>query len=398
MYTMAFALLSVFLQTQTLDTGYYYFGNTNVIGVGMLEGEEKEGEWKVYVRNNPEELPKSSLLQADPEEFERGFKQEFPLFVIDFEKGVPNGRFLENHPNGKPKVVAHMIDGVLDGEFSEFQEDGELHFTGAILQDKKDGEWIEYLKSGEIKSSLIYSQGYLDGKSHGYFPDGSVEWEGVFKKGELDGPYAYYLPDSGIKFKGQFAKNIPVGEWFEKLEIVPGFYRKGTYKNGLKEGEWQLLGSEGKILQAEQYKKGKLISLGEFQIPNPELDKNKVKNGNGKRYFYNEEGQILAKGKISKGMVKGNWYFYFPDSNRISALGQLSGSERVGTWYFYSFDGEILDQIAYGREKGESNSGQDSLKLDSGRPGIPFGSGSPLTPDKFAETQMRMSTMGQFLK
>ena len=96
-------------------------------------------------------------------------------------------------------------------------------------------------------------------------------------------------------------------------------------------------------------------------------------------------------------MVKGKWYFYCPESNRISALGQLAGSERVGTWYFYSFDGEILDQIAYGREKGKSYSGQDSLKLDSGRPGVPYGSGSPFIADKFAYTQMNMATMGSFL-
>jgi antitoxin component YwqK of YwqJK toxin-antitoxin module len=398
MYTIAIALLSVFLQTQTLDTGYYYFGNTNVIGVGILEGKEKEGEWKVYGRNDPEELPRNSLLQADPKEFAQDFNQESPLYVIFFEKGVPNGRFLENHPNGKPKVITYMTDGVLDGEFSEFYEEGKLHYTGTVLQGKKDGEWTEYLKSGELKTSASYSQGYLDGKSIGYFPDGSVEWEKVFRKGELEGPYAYYLPDSGIKIKGQYANNIPVGEWLEKLEIVPGFYREGAYKNGFKEGEWHLVDSDRKFLQAELYEEGRLISVGKFQLPNPELDRSKVKNSSGKRYFYNEEGQILAKGKISKGVEKGNWYFYFPESNRISALGQLSGSERVGTWYFYSFDGEILDQIAYGREKRKSDSLPYTLNPGNSRSGFPNGVGSPLTPDRFAETQMHMSTMGQFLK
>ncbi|WP_075351690.1 toxin-antitoxin system YwqK family antitoxin [Algoriphagus marinus] len=394
MYLIAFALVSLFLQTETLDTGYYYFGNTNLIGVGVIEGEEKEGEWKVYTKNDPDELPKNSLLQADPEEFARDYNQEFPLFVIVFQKGVPNGSFLENHPNGQPKIVTNMTNGVLDGDFTEFDEEGELHFTGTILEGKKDGEWIEYLKSGELKTSLSYSQGYLDGKSIGYFPDGSVEWEGVFKKGELDGPYAYYLPDSEIKYKGQFAKNIPVGEWLEKLEILPGFYRKGTYKNGLKEGEWQLVDSEEKFLQAEQYQQGKLVSLGEFQFENLELDKSKVKNGNGKRYFYNEQGQVLAKGKISKGIQKGTWYFYFPESNRISALGQLSGNERVGIWRFYSFDGDILDQIAYNKEQGKSYGAGDTLKLADGQSGFPNG----LNADKFASTQMNMATMGQFLK
>jgi antitoxin component YwqK of YwqJK toxin-antitoxin module len=394
MYSMAFALLSVVLQVQTLDTGYYYFGNTNVIGVGMLEGEEKEGEWKVYARKEPEVLPKSSLLLADPKEFAQDFNQEFPLFVITFEKGVPNGHFLENHPNGKPKVVAHMTNGVLDGEFVQFHEDGELHFTGAILQGKKDGEWVEYLKSGELRTSLIYSQGELEGKSQGYFPDGSVEWEGEFKKGELDGPYAYYLPDSGIIFKGQFAKNVQVGEWLEKLEIVPGFYRKGTYKNGLKEGEWQLVGSEGKILQAEQYEKGKLMSLGDFQLLNPKLDKSNVKNGRGKRYFYTEQGQILAKGKLSKGIEKGTWYFYFPESNRISALGQLAGSERVGTWYFYNFDGDIMEQIAYDEGKVKSSTGQNTWKWADGQSGFP----NKLNATRFESTQMVMANMGQFLK
>lgn len=359
MLTLVFTLLSVFSPIQSLDSGYFYFGNTNVIGVGLISEGEKTGEWKVYSKSPADQNPIASLEPADPLDFKKKFNQDFPVFIVHFEKGVPNGPFLENFPNGKPKVVSNLKGGVLEGDFGEFYEGGELRLKGKVLDGKKEGEWQEYSESGKVISSMTYSKGLLEGKGVGYYPDGELQKEVNFKNGVFDGPYAYYLPDSTVKIKGQFAGGIPVGEWIEKLEIIPGFYRKGTYQNGFKEGEWQLTNLEGGFLQAENYKEGKLISVGKFQSQNPIEEQGKIKNGKGQRYFYDENGNVLAKGKISKGTENGTWFFYYPESNRISASGKLVDSERVGTWNFYSYEGEIIDQTTYIQESSfqSSNSG-----------------------------------------
>jgi len=386
----------ILFPTHALDIGYFYFGNSNLIGIGSLEDGQKSGEWKVYFKTNPEKKPQSSLLQADPLDFEKNFKKEFPIYLINFEQGIPNGSYLENYPNGKPKIIANMQEGIFEGEFGEFYESGELRLSGRVLGGKKEGEWKEYLESGKVIFSIFYDQGVVDGNAIGYYPEGNLKWEGIFRRGNLDGPFVFYRPDSTVYEKGQFAEGVRSGEWLEKLDILPGFYRKGNYRDGLKEGEWQLADLEGKFLQSEIYKQGRLISLGKFESPSNIVDKGKVRNGKGQRYFYDEDGNILSNGKISKGIENGVWLFYYPESNRISAKGQLQNSERVGTWYFYSYDGEIIDQTKYELTSGvlESENNQQTGRKQSYIPGI---SGSP-SLDPFNSMQLKMNMMGQFLK
>ncbi|TDQ17655.1 antitoxin component YwqK of YwqJK toxin-antitoxin module [Algoriphagus boseongensis] len=394
MFTLVFILLSVFSPTQALDSAYFYFGNTNVIGLGLISDGTKTGEWKVYSKTNPDPYPKNSLEQADPEEFYKKFNQEFPSFILHFEKGIPNGPFLENYPNGKPKVIANLKDGVFEGEFGEFYEGGELRLRGKVLDGKKEGEWQEFTESGKIISSMTYRKGSAEGKGIGYYDDGNLEWEGNFKNGELDGTYIYLLPDSTLKTKGQYANGIPVGEWIEKLEILPGFYRKGTYKNGFKEGEWQLTNSEGEYLQTEYYQEGKLLSVGEFQTPNPIEDKSKVKNGKGQRYFYDEKGNILARGKIVKGKKNGLWYFYFPESDRVSAAGRLQGSDRIGNWNFYTYNGDVKEQIQYFPKQDtymtKGNNTSNNYRTTHLNSSQMF--------NRFESMQGNISSMGQFLR
>ncbi len=386
----------ILFPTHELDSGYFYFGNTNLIGVGSIENGQKSGEWNVYSKIDPENNPQTSLLQADPLEFEKDFQKEFPLFIINFEEGTPNGSFLENYPNGKPKILANMKDGIFDGEFGEFYEGGELRLTGRVIGGKKEGEWKEYLESGKVIFSIFYTQGLAEGNAMGYYPDGNLKWEGSFRRGDLDGPFIFYFPDSTVKEKGQFAQGVRVGEWLEKFEILLGFYRKGNYRDGLKDGVWQLVNLEGKFLQSETYEQGKLISLGEFQTPSNVIDKGKVRNGQGQRYFYDGEGNILAKGKISKGIEYGEWLFFFPESNRILAKGKLVNSERIGTWYFYNYDGEIIDQTKYEQssERQMEGNNQQTGRKQSYIPGV---SGSP-SLDPFNSMQLNINRMGQFLK
>ncbi|HAS60046.1 MAG TPA: hypothetical protein DCS64_16520, partial [Algoriphagus sp.] len=84
-----------------------------------------------------------------------------------------------------------------------------------------------------------------------------------------------------------------------------------------------------------------------FKVGDKELKGGNLKKGSGIRVFYDLEGYMVAKGRYSKGIPQGDWYFYFPKSDKVLAEGRLLGSNRVGLWYFYSFDGEIIDQQEY---------------------------------------------------
>ncbi|TNF38825.1 MAG: toxin-antitoxin system YwqK family antitoxin [Cytophagales bacterium] len=398
MFSTVFLMLVLIFQPSKLDTGYFYFGNTNLIGVGQLKDGYKSGEWKIYPKTYPDDFPKNSILEADPADFKRNFNHETPLFIMNFEAGIPNGDFLENYPNGKPKVMVHQKDGVFEGEFGEFYESRELRLKGKVLDGKKEGEWLEYSKSGKIISYMTYSNGYAEGKGLGYYPNGNLEWEGYFKNGELDGVYTYYLSDSTLKVKGQYSGGIPVGEWMEKLEILPGFYRKGNYQDGFKEGEWGLINLEGENVQTEYYEKGKLISISEFKVPDLVVDKGKVKNGKGRRIFYDGDGNILAKGKVSRGKEVGVWYFYFPESNRISAAGKLEGNDRIGTWNFYSYQGEIIDQKRYQTPDGHWEAMRKRSRRSSGKQKWNPNSSQDQGNRNFGSMGQNIETYGAFLK
>ncbi len=226
MLALVLFFLGISLPTQALDTGYFYFGNTNLIGVGPIEDGEKLGQWKVFSRIDPENYPESSLFQADPMEFDKYFRKDFPLFIMNFQDGFPNGTFVENHLNGKPKVIANMQDGIFEGEYEEFYEGGELRLTGRVLGGKKEKEWKEYLESGTLISSIFYNQGVREGNAMGYYPEGNLKWEGSFKKGDLDGFLFFIILIQQFMKKVILPKECGLGNGWRNWKSFPAFIER----------------------------------------------------------------------------------------------------------------------------------------------------------------------------
>lgn len=380
-----FSLVFCLFLQNPIELAYFYFGHTNIIGVGNLVEGKKSGEWKVYSKITPEVTPNSSLLQTKPEIFKRYFNQDFPIYVINFSEDNPEGIFQGNFSSGAIKTLAFFEKGELTNEFKEFYENGEIKYSGKFEKGKKIGDWTEYFESGGVKSFMPYVNGLIEGDGFYYYPEGGVQIQLSYLQGKLNGIYQNFLPDGKIKEKGNFlngsphgdwslfgaegellsqgsfTNGIPTGEWIEQEDILPDYYRKGNYKNGLKEGEWHLTDRAGKLYQTENYQEGKLMTVGGFLLSDQFLENKSVKNGNGKRSYFDEEGDLIARGKIAKGKRNGNWYFYYPKTNRVSAVGRLVGSERLGTWYFYSFHGEVIDQKSYPNRLSETQGNNVNL-------------------------------------
>lgn len=371
MLSIVFSILFSLFYISDTELSYYYFGSANLIGVGNLEEGKKTGEWKVYSKKVPQETQESIFDPADPQLFENEFNQEFPFFVINFSDDLPDGIFQENYSSGSIKIVAFFENGELENDFKEFYETGELKYAGQFEKGKKVGEWLEYFESGEVKSSVSYIDGVIEGDVFYYYPQGRLEVKVSYTQGKQNGLYQTFYPDGEIRQKGRFSSGSPEGEWLsftsdgklqfqgtfqnglrdgnwiEEIDILPEYFRKGTYSKGLKEGEWFLVDSEGEILQSENYQAGKLVSVMELRQTDKFRRKQMVKNGNGKRIYYDKDGFIKAEGKITKGEKSGKWFFYYSNTDKIASTGKLVGLERTGTWDFYSFDGELIDQIEY---------------------------------------------------
>lgn len=453
MYTIIASIFFLFSASDSIQLSYLYFGNTNLMGVGEISNGKKEGLWKVYFSNNPQDNPEPSLLKANPNVFEEKFTPERLVFQIQFKGDLPDGLFQENYPSGEIKSITFFEDGKQNGDFREFHKNGEIKAQGAYLNGKKEGAWEEFYENGNTGLAVNYQNGLMQGIAKGYFLDGKPQWEIPYQNGKIDGEYRLFFANGNLQergiyeegipqgpmekfneegklivrgdflngkpdgmwvsfnksgdlvFEGEFKQGIASGQWKEQVDILPGFYREGQLEEGVKEGEWMLTNEFGETVQVETYKSGKLISIGPFRVAEKELDGGKLRNGTGQRIFYDSEGHILAKGKYSKGIQKGDWYFYFPKSNRVAAAGRLVGSDRTGMWYFYSFEGKIIDQQEYFPDYSDPNSSGSGLHSSKqqrnlrtmGYPTSPNGSIDALRSAQESMFRTQFNNNGSFL-
>lgn len=395
MIILTFLIFSILSPIQDLDTGYYYFGTTNYLGTGLVGPEGKEGEWKVYEKVNPEPDPKPSLKSVNKTILLKEFDSK-PKYSVSFKNDQPNGPLKEFFEDGQIKTLSNYQHGKIHGEHTEFFENGGIATAGSFHEGEKTGDWKEFYPDGQISKSYSYKLGLLDGLVESYYPDGKIKWffmnkggelngdyahfnpdgsfleKGSYRSGALDGEFIQYYPDHSIKFQGEFLSGKQHGLWksfdenanlvfegqfenglangslTESLDLLPQYVRKGSVLAGEKEGEWIVINSNGEVVQKEYYQGGKLMSLSDFQIGDQVLPGNKVKNGKGKRVFFDESGNKVAEGRIQSGFRNGVWYHYYPGTNQILSSGKYIRTEKVGLWTFYTIEGDFLDEKDFG--------------------------------------------------
>jgi uncharacterized protein len=375
------------------STGYFYFGNTNLVGVGPLQDGKKFGTWKIYKRVEGLEAPQVSLEEVRVAEVEETFDLSVPVYQINFEDNQPNGLMEEFYPTGQIKKLVNFSQGQLDGDFFEFSESGELLLSGRYEENSKEGDWNSYYRDGSKKSEYTYSKNLLQGTVKNYFPNGllaemipfesgklqgtyqsffpngmlkkSVEFEndlehgaykrffedgqkeviGSYVKGELDGTWENYDNLGFLISKGAYQAGIKIGTWNEQIPEVQGFYRTGEYANGGKSGTWKVIDQKGFEYQEEQFAEDRLVAIGTFTtIDGTVLDAGNLDNGTGKRMVYDREGNLLENGRYSKGIRTGVWFTYYPKSTAIASSGSYSEGEKTGTWRYFGLNGESLGE------------------------------------------------------
>jgi uncharacterized protein len=384
------------------ENNYFYFGNTNLVGVGPLENGKKTGDWSIYKRIEEDKLPIESTQLVAASEVKENFDLTNTVFRISFKDDLPDGIMEEYFSNGKIKKLVNYADGKLNGDFFEFNAEGELLFSGNYFNDEKAGEWNLYYPTGKIKSEFFYEEGLLSGTTKNYFPDGTASEIISFKSGQLEGAYQsfyqngikqkevqfqdgkehgaflLYYPDGKISARGEFVtgsisgnweffdadglflskgnyqagqKN---GEWQERFQGVAGLYKTGKYLVGLKTGSWKVVDSDGFVYQEERYLEDKLISISEFKTSSGKiLESGKITAGRGKRIIFDKEGDILEKGRYAKGLRSGLWYEYFPKTARVASSGLYLSGEKIGTWSYYDFAGQLVSQEDFRQKKAD---------------------------------------------
>ena len=382
---------------------YFYFGNTNLVGVGPIEEGKKSGTWRIYKRVNELDAPQESLDVVRGVEVEETFDLSKPVFQITFKDNQPDGLMEEFYPTGEIKKLVNFSQGRLNGDFFEFSESGEVLLSGRYVDDSKEGDWNSYFRNGSKKSEYFYSDNLLEGITKNYYPNGMLAEIIPFESGKLQGTYQAFFPNGilqkSVEFvndqedghykrfyedglpeiissfakgelygkwenydnlgylvsKGEYQAGIRVGIWQEQIAEVQGFYRIGEYKDGGKSGTWKVIDQKGFEYQEEQFVDDQLVAIGAFTtIDGRVLDPGKLVNGTGKRMVYDREGNLLENGRYSKGIRTGVWYTYYPKSTAVASSGSYSEGEKTGTWRYFGLNGESL---------GEENFDSDNLAV-----------------------------------
>lgn len=396
------ALLLLLSNHAAQAQGFFYFGNSNLVGTGKMEGKSKEGVWKVYGRNEFLDNPSPAVASVQEQEVKENFNLDMPLYQLEFKDNLLDGIFEEFYPEGATKKVVNYQKGMLHGDFFEFSEEGEVLLSGAYFEGEKSGDWFVYRSDGSLKSEYSYQNNELNGFSIAYYASGQVAERIPFEMGEINGEYESFFPDGSPKqrvvfvagqeqgefkqfhadgklaivanfskgilegiwedyddqgrllSKGMYQQGDREGEWKEIYPLVSEFYQKGRYENGAKKGAWQVLGKEEFVHQEETYQDGVLMEISAFTTRSGEiLDGGSLANGDGKRVLFDAEGNRLEKGRYANGLRTGTWFTYFPQTSLVATSGTYASGQKRGTWKQYDFQGQLVSEQVF--EGGQSN-------------------------------------------
>ena len=393
---LAILLLSITFLTVSREARgqeYFYFGNTNLVGTGPRIEGKRNGSWKVYQRKEVEDNPRVANLEVPLDDLEQNFDLRVPFYRIDLRDNLPDGVMEEFFAGGQVKKIVNYKAGLLDGDFFEFNEEGELLLSGNYEQGQRSGDWVVYRSDGTKKSEYTYRNNLLEEFALSYYPSGQLAERIPFEKGVVNGFYESFFPDGKVQqslqfvdgleggplkqyyadgtlalsctfFKGllegnwekfstsgqleaqgAYRKGERDGAWREMYPEVAGFFWAGNYEKDKKEGVWKVLGAADFVHQEETYLMGSLEAISEFTTKSGlVLDAGQLEKGDGRRFFFDQEGNRLEKGRYANGQRTGIWYTYFPSTNLVASSGSYVADKKRGTWKYYDINSQLISE------------------------------------------------------
>ncbi|WP_336018250.1 DnaJ domain-containing protein [Fusobacterium polymorphum] len=256
----------------------YLYGNRSVTEydktsgikeVGKYKNFKRDGLWTIYYEDGSyeERYYKDGSLDKEIIKYNSTGKSIQKVTIID---GKREGRCLEYDFDGNIISECFYKDDKLDGIYKRYSNNKvilEVNYQNG----KREGKGVEYDLNGNLISEYFYKDDELDGIYKRY-SNNKVILEENYKNGILDGKFTLFSSESKILMEGFYRDGKKEGEWiYSNLEKLYGkdsyiysdldeykflisliesahiFYYedeeekiniKGSFKNGLKEGEW----------------------------------------------------------------------------------------------------------------------------------------------------------------
>ncbi len=210
---------------------------------------------------------------------------------------------------------------------------------GKYVNGKKEGLWKFYYPSGKIKQEVTYKNNRPNGFVRIYYENGNVSEEGIWKGNKWVGKYKYYHKNGKLAYDWNYNEN-------GKRDGIQKYYYEngnimieGNWKNGKENGVLREYDENGNLKVEKVFNDGKMdvnsvkIYSAEKKTQNKEekqqpkvVTEQKTQKQKDLEYFrdsgfkrlYNTKGQITAEGEFDKGkLINGKKYFYDNDGNLL---------------------------------------------------------------------------------
>ena len=234
--------------------------------LGVLKNDKKQGLFKVF-----DSTGKQINFNY--------FLNDTLIYEGNFDKSNnKKGSWVFYWPNGEIKEKGVFFKNNKSEEWKYYFENGVLQQQGKFLKNKPNGVWQWWYINGKIRRKEEYINGKENGLIIEYDTNGVVITKGEYFYGEREGNWEYKINDfkekgkyiggmkiglwkstytttNKTKFKGEFINDIPIGK---HVSYYSNGLKKeeGKYKNGEKNGEWNIYNKKGELIVTYLYKNG----------------------------------------------------------------------------------------------------------------------------------------------
>ena len=163
-------------------------------------------------------------------------------------KKLDGNRFLvqDFYITGKKQTDPYILtDGKLDYVYNE-QADTSYY--------PREGSRVVWYESGDKAAETEYHEHKENGLWRVWYENGNLKEETNYKAGKINGITKTWNEDGQLTGECSYKNGLEDGRCYEKYTMNPqAFIYDGTYKKGVKVGEWKEWDEDGKLVKVENH-------------------------------------------------------------------------------------------------------------------------------------------------
>lgn len=210
------------------------------------KGIYKNGVYQgVFIRNTDSTSIEVQFSKSgDTTSLTEVFKNDKKRRTLNFFNNKRNGNYTVFYSKGTMKLQNTYDNGLIEGEKREWYKNGKLKSKCNFNKGKKEGlEIVNYENAQSMKLKTEYLNGKENGLRETWYPSAKRKSKISFRFGKLNGKCMIFHEGNKMKLRG-------------------------NYKDDLRDGDFTVWDSKGKVVYSAVYKDGEIIKLKSIKKEN----------------------------------------------------------------------------------------------------------------------------------